>query len=308
MNDAYYTQTGERPDLAAIEVNAPEGYIGDKILPITPVNEKTGTIYYATIPDDATAATSRAAGTGPAAVQISDGTTSFTATEWVTRGGIVPDEVKTMGGIEKADVVGAKYAKRNAMNALEADICTAILGKAAADQFDAAKMLTITQTALQSIRRYEGKTALISSTATLKRIVQQIIGDDSVGPLFSRLISGSSPLVALTGMNFESWKAGLAMYLGVDMVLAGDDTIWNATTYDGHYAIAKLDDGVDQLSHKYKPVLGKTYMFMPDGKIPYVIQAVADRVNVNNLYDCYIWFDSVILNTAALYVFDGVAA
>jgi hypothetical protein len=47
---------------------------------------------------------------------------------------------------------------------------------------------------------------------------------------------------------------------------------------------------------------------MPDGKQPWVIQSVADRVNVNNLYDAYLWFDSVLMNTGALYVIDGVAA
>jgi len=305
----YYTQTdGERPDLAVIEVNPPENYIGTKILPVANVTVKTGAIYYATVSADATAATSRAAGTGPVAVQIAPSTTSFTAIEWITRGGIVPDEVKAMGGIEKADVVGAKYAKRNAMNALEADICSNILGTAASDTWDAAKVLVDTQTALESVRRYEGKTALIAGTATLKRMVQQMLGDDTVGPIFSRLISGVSPLVAIQGMNFESWKAGLAMYLGIDMVLAGDDAIWGTTTYDGHYAIAKIDDGMDELSHKYKPVLGKTYMFLPDGVQPYSIQTVADRVDMNSLYTCAIWFDAVILNSDALYVVDGVSA
>lgn len=308
MNDAYYTQTGERPDLAAIEVNPPEGYIADKIIPIVPVTEKTGTIYYATAPSDATAATSRSAGTAPTAVQISDSTTTFTTVEHVTRGGITPDEVKTMGGIEKADMVGAKYAKRQGMNALETAVCTVILGKAASNQFDPQKLLTDTQVALQAMRLYEGKTALISSTNVLKRIVQHLLSDSAAGPVFSRIVTGTAPSVAVTGLSFENWKASLAMYLGINIVLAGDDTIWNATTYDGHFAIAKLDDGSDPLSHKWKPVLGKTFQFMPDGKQPWVIQTVADRVNVNNLYDSYIWFETKLLNTGALYVFDGVAA
>lgn len=306
MNDAYYTQTGERPDLAALEVNPPEGYIGSKILPIVPVADKTGTIYYATVTADATAATSRSAGTAPTATQISDTAGSFTTVEHIKRGAVTPDEAKTMGGIAKADLVGAKWSKRQVMNAFETDVCEIILGKTASDAFDPPKILEDVQTALTSIKLYEGRTALIAATETLKRMVQSILADTTFGPMMSRLVSGTTPLVALQGMNFEAWKAALAMFLGIDDVLAGPDAIWGATTYDGHFAIAKLDDTADELSYKWKPVLGKTYQFMPDGKNPWVIQSVADRVNVNNLYDAYLWFDTQLLNTGALYVFDGV--
>jgi hypothetical protein len=308
MNDAYYTKDGDRPELAALaaQVIPPEGFIADKIFPIVPVAEKTGTIYYATATTDATAATSRSAGTGPTAVQVSDTAGSFTTVEHITRGGITPDEAKTMGGIDKADEVGAKYAIRNAMIALETDICDIILGKAASDAFDAPKLLGDVQTALYTVSRYDGRNVMIASTATLKKIVQNLLGDGTMGPVFSRLVSGASPAIAATGMNFKAWKDALAMFLGVDEVLAGNDKVWNATSYVGHFAIAKIDDSADPLSAKYRPVLGKNYMFMPDGKIPYQIETVADRVNLNNLYTCGIWFDSKLLNTDALYVFDGV--
>jgi hypothetical protein len=308
MNDAYYTETGERPDLAALEVNAPEGYIGPQIMPIVPVTDKSGTVYYNDLTTDETAETGRSAGSGPSGTQIATTSTAFACVEHCDRGKITPDEAKVMGGIAKADVVGAKWAKRQVMNALEADICSVILGKAASTQFDAAKLMAQAQTALSTIQLYEGKSALIASTAVLKRIVQALLNDDSMGAVFSRTIAGVNPMVAATGMNFSAWRDALAMFLGVDVVLAGNDTIWNATAYDGHFAFAKLDDGTDPLSHKWRPVLGKVFQFMPDGKQPWVIQSVADRVNVNNLYDAYLWFDSVLMNTGALYVIDGVAA
>lgn len=308
MNDAYYTETGERPDLAAIEVNPPEGYIGTKIMPIVPVSEKTGTIYYATVIADAAAETGRAAGAAPSASAISDSNTTFTAAEAVKRGTITPDEAKTMGGIEKADAVGAKWGKRQVMNAIESAIATVVLGGAVDDAFDSAKLLDDSQTALDAIRLYEGRTALVSSPMVLKRIVRNMLQDVNYGPMFSRLIAGGSPAQAATGMNFKSWMTGLAMFLGVDEILAGDDTIWNAGTNAERFAFCKLDDGADELSHKWKPVLGKTFQFMPDGSNPWVIQAVADRVNVNNLYDAYSWYNVVTLNATAIYLFDGVAA
>lgn len=305
MNDAYYTETGERPTLAALEVNPPEGYIGSKILPTVPVSEKAGTIYYATVTADGAAETDRAVGAGPDSAQISDSSTSMTCTEACRRGKISPDEVKTMGGIDKADMVGAKYAKRSVMNALETAIAAEILGTAD-DSFDAAKLMQDSQAALDAIRRYEGKTALITSTMTLRKMVQALLNDSQMGNVFSRTISGSSPAIAASGMNLKAWADGLAMFLGVDEVLAGDSGIWNAGDCAGKFAFAKLDDGSDPLSHKWKPVLGKVFQFMPDGSNPWVIQSVADRVNVNNLYDAFLCYDVLILNASAVYVFDGV--
>ncbi len=308
MNDAYYTTTGERPELAALEVNPPEGYIGKTILPIVPVSEKTGVIYYATVTADAAADTARVTGAGSTGVQISDSAESFTAAEATKRGLIAPDEVKTMGGIDKADQVGAKYAKRQVMNAMETAIATLILGKTASATFDAAKLLGQVQTALETVRLYEGQRVLIASTAVLKRIVTAMLGDTSMGPVFSRLIAGTSPVVAASGLNLKAWSNALAIFLGVDQVLAGCDTIWNATAVAEKFAVAVIDDGTDELSHKWRPVLGKTYQFMPDGKNPWVIQSVADRVNINNIYDAFLWYNAKLLNTGALYVFDGVSA
>lgn len=305
MNDAFYTQTGERADLAAVEVNPPEGYIGTKILPVVPVADKTGTVYYATVTADAAAETDRAVNSGPDATQISDTAGSFSTAEACRRGRITPDEAKQMGGIDKADIVGAKWAKRQVMNALEGAIRTDLLTGTPSATFDAAKILTQTQTALESIRLYEGKRVLFGATMTLKTIVQGILADSKSGPLFCRLVSGTSPAIAAQGLNFKQWTNALAMYMGVDEVMAGYDVIWNATAVKGRFAIAALDDGTDPLSHKWKPVLGKVFQFMPNGTNPWVIQSVADRVNVNNLYDAYLWYDSVILNSGALYLMDG---
>jgi len=306
MNDIFYTQTGQRDDLAAVEVNPPEGYIGTKLLPIVPVMDKSGIVYYNDLTADETAETGRAAGAGPSGTQIATTSTTFTCVEHCERGKITPDEAKQMGGIEKADVVGAKFAKRNVMNALESDICGVTLGKTASANFDPAKFFEVIQTAQDTIRLYEGKMVLYGGTITLRKVVQGILGDSTFGPVMARTIAGTSPASAATGLNFKAWMDALALLAGVDMVLAGDDNIWNATAVSGRIGIAKIDDGTDPLSHKWRPVLGKVFQFMPDGVNPWIIQSVADRVNVNNLYDAYSWFDSVILNTAANYVIDGV--
>ena len=306
MNDAYFTQIGERPDLAAIEVNAPEGYIGSKIIPTVPVMDKSGTIYYATLTADAAAQTGRSAATAPTATQISDSSTTFTTAEAVKRAGITPDEAKQMGGIDKADEVGTKWAKRQVLNAKEESIATSFMDGAADNNFDPAKLQTDVQVALQAIRLYHGRTALVTSTKTVKAMVQGILADATHGPVLARLITGSSPGIAATGLNLEAWVNALALWLGVDEVLAGDDTVWNAAARVGRFAIVKLDDTNDPLSHKYLPVLGKTYQFLPDGMNDWLIQTNANRDTVNNTYDAFLWYDVVILNTGGYYLFDGV--
>lgn len=305
--DAYYiANEGDRPDLAEIEVNPPEGYIGQKVLPISVSAEKAGTIAYATLTADAAAQTSRTAGTAPTSVQISDSSTTFSCLQYEKRGSVAPDEVKQMGGIAKAEVVAAKYAKRQVMKAYETAVCAEILGLTVEATFDAAKILSQVQTADADIRQYEGKTSLVASTMTIKKMVMAMLSDGTMGPVFARLISGTNNATAAAGLSLASWVNGLATFLGIDQVLAGDDAVWNAGSYAGKFAIARLDDGTDELSHKWMPVFGKTFQFLPDGSNPWQITAVADRVNKNNHLDAELWFDTTVLNSGAAYVFEGV--
>lgn len=302
MQDSLYTQNGDRPDLAtSIQVNPPEGYIAAKIMPISPVMEKAGSVAYATVNADVAAQTGRSAGAAPTTTQISNSATTFSCAEAVKRGGITPDEVKQMGGIEKADVVGTKFAMRSVQNYLEADVCAHILGTAASASFDPAKFKTQAQTAMDAVRRYSGKTTLIASTKTVQAMLQGLLTEAPTSTLFNRIVNGSADALSQTAM-----VNALKFYIGLDDVLLGDDAIWNAGSYQGKFAIAKLDDGTDPLSHKWNPVYGKTFQFLPDGTQPWVVKSVADLTLVNNFYDAYQWFDTIELNSGALYVFGGV--
>lgn len=301
MQDSLYTQNGDRPDLASIVVNPPEGYIAAKILPVSPVMEKAGSVAYATVTADVAAQTGRSAGAAPTATQISNSATTYSAAEAVKRGAITPDEAKQMGGIEKADMVGTKFAMRSVQNYYENDVCAHILGTAASASFDPAKFKTQAQTAINAIRRYEGKTTLVAGTKTIQAMMQGILTSKPTDTLFSRIVNGSGAALSL-----QSMIDALKFYVGLDDVLPGDDGIWNTGAYAGKFALAKLDDGSDPLSHKWNPVLGKTFQFLPDGTNPWVVKSVADLTLVNNFYDAYQWFDTIILNAGALYVFDGV--
>ena len=304
--DPYYTITGPRPDLAAIEVNPPEGYIGSKIVPTVNVADKTGTIYYNDVTADVAAQTGRSTVTAPNSTTIATTSTTFTCAEAISRGKIAPDEVKAMGGIAKADMVGTKFAKRNVLNAIEAAIAAVTTGSTADATFDAAKFLGQSQTALDAVRLYYGKTTLLGATITLKRMVQAMLADDTFGPMLSRIVSGTSPSVATQGVNFSAWMNALAMLLGVDQVLAGDDTVWNDGDNANKVVIGKFDDGSEELVHKYEPVFARNYLFMPDGANPWFVESIGDRLTKANVYDAAVWYNVVTLNTSAIYVFDGV--
>ena len=69
--DSVRTEEGSRPELAALPVNEPIGYIGSKILPVMQVQAKAGTYYYSTLVADVAAQTARAAGAAPTATTLS---------------------------------------------------------------------------------------------------------------------------------------------------------------------------------------------------------------------------------------------
>jgi hypothetical protein len=304
---SFYTETGARADLAALEVNLPEGYIGTKIYPVVPVMEKAGSLAYATVTADTTAQTNRAVGAAPLVTQIANTATTWACTEVIDRSGITPDEVKQMGGIEKADKIGAGWAMRQVLKLRENLIAAKVLGTAD-DSFDAAKIRTDMQVARQALRLYPGKTSLVASSYVLNAMVQNIAAEADIGAAFARIVTGVNAAEAAMGLSFEAWKRGLAMFLGVDEVLSGDDGIWNAGTYAGKFALVKTDVTNDPLSHKYIPVIGKTFTFLPDGANGWEVQSVGDRTLINNFYDAKQWVNVVELNAGAVYVFDGVSA
>ena len=304
--DPYYTITGPRPDLASVEVNPPEGYIGSKLIPTVSVMDKTGTVYYNDVTADVSAQTGRSTVNAPSSTTIAGTSTTYTCAEVISRGKIAPDEVKAFGGIANADQVGVKFAKRNVLNAIEAAIAAVVTGATASAAFDAAKFLTQAQTALDSVRLYYGRTTLVGGTITLKRVVQALLRDADLGPMLSRIVSGTTPSIATTGVQFSAWLNALAMFIGVDQVLAGDDNVWNASTSANKIVIGKFDDNSDPLRHKYEPVFARNYLFLPDGTQPWFVETIADRLTKANVYDAACWYNIVTLNTSAIYAFEGV--
>jgi hypothetical protein len=134
-----------------------------------------------------------------------------------------------------------------------------------------------------------------------------VLGSQVVGVPFGRIVTGANPTLATAGMSFEAFKTAIAVLLGVDQVLLGDDDIWNAADLSGRFSIGKYDTGEDELAHKYLPIFGKTLVYMPDGQAnPWYVETIPDRDAKNNYFDASIDDDILVLNAGASYLFNGV--
>jgi hypothetical protein len=306
------TQDGRRPDLEAIEVAPPTGYIGNKLMPVIETTERTGTVYYQSTSGDAiaesAAQTGRSATDAPTEQELAASTTTWTCAEVIDRTLIKPEEAKSYGSMEKADKVGGKVAKRNVMNAIETAIVAKVLGSGVTPTgtFDAAKFILQVQTELNTMRVYSGRRTLYASEIVLKGMARAFLTNSTIGPAFSRLIVGTSPDVAMAGLNLKVLLNAIAMHVGVDECIAGRDSVWNPSGYTGRVGLMLTDDTGDEFSYKYQAVYGKNYLYLPDGKNPFFIESFYDMDDLTNKYTCKANYGLVELNSGMFKVWDGV--
>jgi len=307
-NAMFFSNTGDRPDLAKLEVNPPEGYIGFAIAPKYEVADKSGSLWYFPLTADSAAQTGRSPGVAPTAVQIASTYTSFSCAELFKRAAMTPDELTQIGDEAKAEIALTRHAKRSVLAAIEALVATATVGGTPAGTFDAASFLVQIQDALDATKGHGGKTVLVAGAATLRKLVQKLLAEESVGPMLARVVSGTAPNVATQGLSLAAWKAALQTLAGVDDVLIGDSAVWSAGSNAGRIAIGRISTGEDQLDHKYEAVFAKTVLFLPKGaETEWSVRVVADEINQNNYVDATIWAAVKTLNAGAMYVIDGVA-
>jgi len=308
----FTTSQGRRPDLEAMEVGAPEGYIGSELVPTFPTTEKTGTVYFQSTSGDAlaesAAETTRSASDAPGEQAVAASNDTWTCAEVIDRTYITKDEAKAIGTIAKADAICAKVAKRNVQNAIENAISAALIGSGVTPSatFDAGKFILQVQTALNDMRVYEGEKVLYGSSICIKGVVRSMLTNSTMGPVFARLIGGTSPSVASTGLNLKVLTDALAIFVGVDRVLVGRDANWNPSGYTGRIGLLNRDNSGDPLSHKWRAVYGKNFLYLPDGVQPYLIESFYDMTDLTNKYTCQAWYGLVEMNSACRYVFDGV--
>jgi len=288
--DAVKTTDGSRPELAALPVNAPIGYVGDMLLPQVKIATKAGTVYDMQLVADASATTSRSAGSAPTAVSITENSSAISTAEVIKRYKIPYESVPLLGGVAAVDALGAKASKRSVQNAMEtAQLAAVVTG--AGTSITSAIVDGIIDAADQ-VHRYNGRTAFVCNVGQYRWLMQQ----DEVKNLLVRTFGGLGAVESLS-LTKNVFQNMLQALFGFDAVLVADDTFW-PYAYRTTAAVVKLPTA-DETSYVTDPELGRTFVYWPTNDGPYEINSFADDDIRANVYDCVSWYDAEIFNTGA---------
>lgn len=285
MIDAIRTQIGGRPELAELPVNAPLGYIGSLIFPITRLQAKAGTYYYSTLVSDSAAQTSRSAGAAPTAVTLAESSAAWSAGERIKRYKLPWEMIPLIGGLAKSDERGARASKRSVLNALETAQLAALIDGAGTSITGA--IIDGIVNACDTVHRYAGRTAFVCNVGQYRWLIQQT----AIQNLMVRTFGGLDAIKAMS-LDKTVFKAMLQAIFAVDEVLIADDINW-PYAYRTTAAIVKIPDGTDEMSFVSEPELGRTMIYWPtDAALPFEINSFPDDDLRSNIFDCTEW-DSV---------------
>jgi len=309
--EAYKTENGRREDLEAIEVNPVLSYIGHKAYPVLNVTQKTGTIYHTTLTADSAAQVALARGTELTRVRLTETANAFSCASTEKRYAIPRDEVLQMGGLEKADRLGGMAAKRSVMRARETAIAAQLqtIGSHQTANHVAGNFIDEAKAALEAIRRYPGRRAMIMGSSVFNGIMRftEVLNQFSLAAL---ALGGTSAEAVLAGRP-EALKMLLAGIVGVDEVMVGDDAHWGvgvgASGIGCNAAFLALP-GEDEFSHKMDPVLGRMVQYLPDGRQPFIVESFYDEALKENCYDAEVWDSIEEYNPEAAFVLADVIA
>jgi hypothetical protein len=286
------TETGTRPDLAALPVNAPIGYIGSIVLPIMNVQAKAGTYYYAAIDADVAAQTSRTAGAAPTATTIAESSATFSAVERIKRYKLPWEMIPLIGGLEKSDERGAKASKRSVLNALETAQLAALVDGAGTSITSAIVDGIID--ACDQVHRYAGRTAFVANIGQYRWLIQQT----EIQNLLVRTFGGAG-MTQILSLQKNVLQAMFQALFAVDEVLIADDQFW-PYAYRTTCAVVKIPDGTDEMSFVSEPELGRTMVYWPEGaETPYEINSFADDDLRSNIFDACEWDSIEEMNSGA---------
>ena len=287
-----------RPDLEAIEVNPPFGYLSSVIFPMFPLGQKEGRVYFYDLDADVAAETGRTLGVAPTSGNVLSANTTFAALERIARRDIPDDEVRLMGGLPQAENRAARITKRSIQRSLEVDTVAATVGDGTLSGQDIlGSIISAIDTGLDSIHRIPGRTALVASWTTIRRISRfQEILDRMV---FTGVLTEQERSVRNVSENI------LADALGVDLVLAGDDAQWAGANVEVACLIRLPDAATDPLDD---PQIGRTYTYIPEdaGGDGVEITSFEDDDTLSFKITGRMWDDQIVHNPEGLYRLTGI--
>jgi hypothetical protein len=296
---------GVRPDLAKLPVNWPDKYIGAEIFPPSTTAEMTGEFTYRGIVADASAEVDRAANVNLTMNLITNEDGEFTCHKYEKRHGMTEKEVKQIGGIEKADPIGARASKRVVIrafeNAAKAKVFSAAR-KSAALSLTAGKELAIINAAADQVRRVSGVLSLVASR-------QWLLGFIGLQYVQARLVAigGLQGYItsrdAALGIQPEVLVSMLRTVLPFERILVGDNDHWFSHAEANYAAVMMLPSvkGEDILpAAKEDPIYGLSKWFLPDpvGAPDSMFEVSSDWLPTEKIsaWDATGYFDLIELN------------
>lgn len=290
-SDAVRTETGRRPDLEALPVNDPIGYVGSIILPTFKVSGKAGTYYYSTLTADSAAQTDRTAGYAPTAQILSESSSTFSAGERIDRVNLPWEMIPLIGGKDKGDVHASKTAKRNVLNALETAQLAVLVD-------DSGTSITSAITdgiidACDQVHLYNGRTAFVCNVGQYRWLIQQT----EIKNLLVRTFGGLGAMEAMS-LNKTTFKLMLQAIFAVDEVLIADDKFW-PYAYRTTSAIVKIPASGDDMSFVSNPEYGRTMMYWPTDGNQFEINSYPSDDLRSNCYDATLWDSIEQMNSGA---------
>lgn len=289
--DGIRTVQGSRPELAALEVNSPIGYIGGRIFPIARISGKAGTVYDAQLDADAVATTSRTAGTAPTAVSITENSSAISTAELIKRYKMPWESIPLLGGLDASDARGAKAAKRSVMNALET-AQLAVLVDGAGTSITSAIVDGIID-ACDKVHRYAGRTAFVCDVGIYRWLMKQT----EITNLLVRTFGGLGAIDALSTTP-QVFKNMLQALFGIDEVLIADDLFY-PYAYRTTAAVVKIPDGTDEMGYVSQPELGRTFIYWPTDANMIEINSFPDDDIRANVFDAIVHYDCEQFNSGA---------
>ena len=303
------TDFGRRPDLEALNVNPPIGYIGDRLYPRTPSRFASGIISGMTLPTYAAAQTSRTDGNAPTTTLITNNEVSYTCTEIISRYGKTAKQTMDTMDIYRCDEQGGAAAIRSMMYDLEKARLTAAVtpisgnyNKITGQATD--NILDLVTNALEAIRLYHGVRVLVMGAAMLQKFgrcaaLTQFYGGapverrDSLLDIRERIVSSIQSVFLL------------------DEVLIADESILNNSSnpiFDADTIVAAViphENEVTEWSYTLNPELGRTVVYQPyEGLKPFQVESFPDAQKRVNCYDAVTRSAVVELNPMAKRIID----
>ncbi len=282
-----------RQDLEALEVNPGFRYIGEKIVPPLPTDQKTGKFYSQDMPADVAAQTGRTLGAAPTEAVQTASPVTYTVAERINRESTPESEIALFGGLMKSEVRMTKISKRSIMRSREGSVVTSTINNgsiATANILDSLRQAV--DVAVDDIHRFQGRLMGACSWTAYRRMTR-----------FSEV----TDVLLRTSVTLQSAEdirhvavGTLATVLGLEEILVGDDDHWPA---DRLLVFMQPEADVDPAEEGQ---FARFVQYAPDDMSPVLMESYFEDDDISYKVQARVWDELKVLNVTAAKVLTGI--